>query len=120
MGGVFLSFTIETRHVLIPLSFPLSRPRAVGWPGVCKRRGRNKTGVGFSGHAGCQRPFHLYAAASLATMLLKTTAGKEKRPPAAVRGCVPPAFICDIFDVRSLEVTAKRKEAADLVARFLR
>lgn len=25
-GGLFLSFTIETRHVLIPLSFPLSRP----------------------------------------------------------------------------------------------
>lgn len=70
-------------------------------------RARHKTGVRFSGGAGCQRPFHLSTAASVALMLLKTTAGGKKPPPAAVRGCVPYAFICDVFDVRSTEVTER-------------
>lgn len=33
--------------------------------------------------------------------------GKKTPPPAAVRGCVPYAFICDVFDVRSTEVTER-------------
>lgn len=50
--GEGMSFTIATRHVLIPLSFPLSRPTVptVG-RGVCERRGRKQTGVRFSKHA---------------------------------------------------------------------
>lgn len=33
-GALFLSFTIETRRVFIPSSFPLSRPAVVCLPGV--------------------------------------------------------------------------------------
>lgn len=41
---LFLSFTMETRHVLIPSSFPLSRPRAVCCR-LCEGHGCLRTGV---------------------------------------------------------------------------
>lgn len=39
---------------------------------------------------------------------------KKNPPPAAVRGCVPHAFICDVFDVRSTEVTRGGGSSAGL------
>lgn len=73
-GGVSV---FHHREQACPPSFPLSRPRP-RWPGVCERRGRHRTGVRRSGHAGCRRPFHLPAAASPALTRLKTTAGEKR------------------------------------------
>lgn len=51
-GALFLSFTMETGHVFIPSSFPLSRPAA-----GCEGHGCIRTGVHSSRHAGCPTSF---------------------------------------------------------------
>lgn len=80
-----------------PSSFPLSQPRIVYLPGLCEGYGCLRTGAQSSKQARCKTFF-----SSWQTLCSGSTwkSGKEKKKTVvAVRGCMPIAFIHDIFEV---------------------